>query len=400
MFGFRSIISRLRDMHPQLRLFLAGVVFLGVAGGVFETTFNNFLNDTFDIGADARGYLEFPRELPGFLTALFAGRLFFLPETLIAAVCSLLIGFGMIGIAIWGRQWNVMLVFLILWSTGIHLVMPIRSSVSIHLARGDQRGRRLGQVYGAGLAATLIGCSIVWMGMRHLGADYRAVLITGGVSAILGAGVFALMRLPDAHLKRPRFVWRRAYWLYYVLAFLFGARKQIFITFGPWVLVRIFDQPAYVIAQLWIVAAILGVLAQPALGRLIDRYGERCILVADSLLVFTVCCGYGFSHLIHHGGLALWILYAAYVGDHLLFGANMARTTYLSRIAVSKEDVAPTLSLGITINHVVSMSVPALGGLMWVHFGHPSVFMGAAGIAVLMLCFSMQLPHGRGSSSA
>ncbi len=103
---------------------------IGIAGGIFETTFNNFLSDTFDVGADTRGFLEFPRELPGFLTALFAGLLFFLPETLIAAFCALAVGLGMIGLAIWGVSWPWMLTFMILWSTGVHLLMPIRSSVS------------------------------------------------------------------------------------------------------------------------------------------------------------------------------------------------------------------------------------------------------------------------------
>jgi hypothetical protein len=46
------------------------------------------------------------------------------------------------------------------------------------------------------------------------------------------------------------------------------------------------------------------------------------------------------------------------------------------------------LSLGITINHAVSMSIPTVGGLMWVAYGHSSVFLATAGIAVLMGVFS------------
>lgn len=390
----KRILDRIREMSPQLRLFILGILLTGMAGGIFETTFNNYLSDTFHIGADARGFLEFPRELPGFLTALFAGMLFFLPETMIAAACGVAIGLGMIGIGIWGASWSAMLALMILWSTGTHLLMPVRSSVSIHLAEDARPGRRLGQVYGAGLAATIIGCGAVWICTKYLQAAYSVMFSIGGIAALLSSLAFGAMRLPHAHLKRPSFIWRRRYWLYYVLAFLFGARKQIFITFGPWVLVRVFDQPAYVIAQLWIAAAVLGVVVQPVLGRMIDRFGERRVLVADSILVFTVCAGYAFTHLIEERGFALWVLYACYVGDHLLFGVNMARTTYLSKIA-PKEHVSPTLSLGITINHAVSMSVPSLGGLMWIRFGHPSVFMAAAGIAVLMCLFSLMIPAHR-----
>jgi len=386
---YSSIANAVRRMNPQLRLFLIGIFLIGIAGGIFETIFNNFLSDTYQISADSRGFLEFPRELPGFLTALFAGMLFFLPETMIAAACAVTVGLGMIGIALWGQEWVTMLVFMVMWSAGVHLMMPVRSSVSMHLADASRKGRRLGQVYGAGLAATLVGCTTVWIGMKYLQVSYSTVLLIGGVIALAAAVVFAVMRLPEAHLKRRRFVWNRRYWLCYVLAFLFGARKQIFITFGPWVLVRVFGQPAYVIAQLWMAAAVLGVFIHPALGRIIDRFGERKVLVADSILVFAVCAGYGFSHLIDNQQAALWLLYVCYVGDHLLFGVNMARTTYISKIVARPDHVAPTLSLDITINHAVSMSMPALGGLMWIRFGHPSVFLAAAGVAVLMFVFSL-----------
>jgi MFS family permease len=135
-------------------------------------------------------------------------------------------------------------------------------------------------------------------------------------------------------------------------------------------------------------AAVLGMFFNPVLGRVIDRFGERRVLVMDSIFVFAVCMGYGLSHLIESRGIALGLLYVCYVTDHLLFGVNMARTTYLSKIVVRREDIAPTLSLGISINHAVSMSMPALGGIMWMKYGHPSVFMGAAAVALLMLIFS------------
>ena len=153
-------------INPQLRLFLVAVMLMGVAGGIFETTFNNFLSDTFDIEADARGFLEFPRELPGFLTALFAGLLFFLPETMIGAAAAVCVGAGMIGIAVWGASWHTMLAFMILWSAGTHLLMPVRSSVGILLADEKRQGRRLGQVAGAGIGATLLGCGVVWIGTK------------------------------------------------------------------------------------------------------------------------------------------------------------------------------------------------------------------------------------------
>lgn len=64
---------------------------------------------------------------------------------------------------------------------------------------------------------------------------------------------------------------------------------------------------------------------------------------------------------------------------------GMARTTYLRKIAQSDADVTPTLSMGISMDHIVSMTIPALGGLVWELFGYQYVFVGAAVIALINL---------------
>jgi hypothetical protein len=376
----------------NLKLFIAGVALQGVAAGIFEPTFNNYVNDVFALGADARGLLEFPRELPGFLTALLAGVLFFVAETRIAAFCALATGAGMIGLAWLGGTWHPMLICLTLWSIGVHLMMPIRSSLSMALAGESAKGQLMGRISSYSIAASIAGCAFVWLAMKYAGATYRLVFTVGGLAAAAGVVFFLGMRMPGAHLDRPKFVWHRSYWLYYVLQLLYGARKQIFITFGPWVLIKFFHQPAYIFAQLWIAASLLGIVFQPALGRAIDRLGERTIMIAEATLIIFVCLGYGFSDHVPVRTAALWLLYVCFVGDQLLFGANMARDIYLSKIAVRPEHIAPTLSLGITINHIVSMSLPLAGGMLWMAYGHTAVFIAATAIAVVMLGFSLLVP--------
>jgi MFS family permease len=380
--------TRFKNAHRNLLLFAAGVALMGFAGTMFDTTFNNFLSDTFNLSAEARGNLEFPRELPGFLCALFAGLLFFTSETNIAGISALCVGAGLIGVAIWGGGWSAMMALMILWSVGSHLIMPVRSSISMDLAPDGKKGRRLGQIQGASIAASIVGYALIWVVMDLSPKNYRLIYIIGGVVALGAAAVFFAMRMPGAHLSRPKFIFRRRYWLYYLLAFFFGARKQIFITFGPWVLVRIFHQEAIIFAELFMAGAALGLVFQPALGRAIDRFGERKVLMVDAMLIFGICAGYGFADRLGNHRLALWLLCACFVMDQLLFGVNMARDTYMSKIALKPEHVAPSLSLGITINHAVSMSVPSIGGLVWIRYGYSWVFVGAACVAVLMVIFT------------
>jgi Mg2+/Co2+ transporter CorB len=49
--------------------------------------------------------------------------------------------------------------------------------------------------------------------------------------------------------------------------------------------------------------------------------------------------------------------------------------------------------MGISINHIVSMSIPLAGGWLWIRCGHAAVFLAAAVIALVMLCFSLLLPR-------
>lgn len=395
----KNLPQRLSSMSPQLKLFLIGTMLMGIAAGIFETTYNNYLNDIFKMSAETRGLMEFPRELPGFLCVFMTGLLFFLPETAIAGMCSLIVGLGMIAFGLIGNEWVPMVMLTVFWSIGTHLMMPVRTSISMDLAAKSGKGKRLGQVQGAGFAAAIIGAGVVYFTLKHLAGktdiklgNYSPVFFIGGAAAIVAAVAFFCIKLPGAHVHRPKLVARKKYWLFYVLAFLFGGRKQLFITFGPWVLIKVFNEPASTIAKLWIAGSILQVFFQPMLGRMIDRFGERAVLICDSFVLLAICAGYAFAHNLGNPKLGLWLLYICYVGDMMMFGVNMARSTYVSKIAQTPADVSPTLSMGITINHAVSMSLPWLGGWIWDRFGHPMVFAGAAVIAILMAGFSVAIP--------
>ena len=80
-------------------------------------------------------------------------------------------------------------------------------------------------------------------------------------------------------------------------------------------------------------------------------------------------------------------MYACYVLDNVLFACSMARSTYVDKIAEAQSDIHATLSVGVSIDHAVSMSIPYAAGLLWsIHggnTGYPYVFLAAASIAVL-----------------
>ncbi len=385
-----------RDVRRELALFLVVVAAMGMTFGIFETTFNNYLNDTFAITAEARGKLEFPRELPGFLVTVMGGVLFFLSESKLGVLSALGIALGIAGLAFTGDRYALMIAFMVIWSAGNHLLMPVTNTIALSLAPRNQRASRMGQIGAVGMAATIVGATIVWAGLQYIDIGYRGTFLIAMCGALVASIFVGLIRpLPKRAGRRPKLVLKRRYSLFYLLNVFSGARKQIFLTFGVWVLIKVFEQPAYTIAKLWIVASALGILVQPQLGKLIDRIGERAILMADAVVIVIICLGYGFAErlpLAH----PVWVVYVCYVIDNVVFATAIARATYLDKIAEQESDIHASLSVGVSIDHAVSMSIPALGGIVWVVSGYPWVFVGAAGIAALNLIAAafVKVPRG------
>lgn len=377
----------------QLFLFFVAIACIAAGSGIHESVFNNFLSDTFHLPASQRGLLEFPRETPGLLVALVAGMLFLLPETAMGTVGALIFCFGMVGMSQFGHNYGAMVTCMVLGSVGQHLLMPVGSSVAIALAEPNQRGRRLGQMAAMGTAGMMLGSGFVWLGLGRDAQQYRVAFMAIGVAAAAGGLFYGRMRIPSMNKPKPRLLMRRKFWLYYSLEFIYGARKQIFITFGPWVLVRIYGLPATEIAKLLFIASSLGLIWKPLAGMLIDRFGERRVLVADGLVLCLVCVGYGYAMVLADSAkVALLIASACYILDELLFSLSTARTVYASRLADSSQELTSTLAMGISINHISSMIIPIFAGALWMAVGYERVFLAAAMLALGIAGMSRLLP--------
>ncbi|HBP65450.1 MAG TPA: MFS transporter, partial [Desulfosporosinus sp.] len=128
---------------------------------------------------------------------------------------------------------------------------------------------------------------------------------------------------------------------------------------------------------------------------LIDSVGERFILAGEAVSLIFICLGYAFSEgffaNLGLGKITLYVICSLFVLDQMLASVSMARATYLRKIALNAEDVSPTLSMGITIDHMVSMFVPWLGGFVWTVLGYQYVFIGGAIIATLNLLLTTKM---------
>ena len=118
------------------------------------------------------------------------------------------------------------------------------------------------------------------------------------------------------------------------------------------------------------------------LGKAIDKLGERFILTAEAVILVFVCIGYGFARVVFTETAAMFIAFVCYIVDQMMMSVGMARATYLKKIAVDPEHVTPTLSMATTIDHLFSISVALLSGIIWFKLGYQYVFVFGALIAV------------------
>jgi predicted MFS family arabinose efflux permease len=389
------MFEKWQAMSRELKLLLLVWLFVGITSGIYDTVFSNYLNEVFHISAKTRGFLELPREFPGFIVALVSGLLVFLSDIRLFGVAVSLISLGMFGQSFyqWGGepQFGWMVFTMIVWSVGTHLFLPLSNSISIDLSKPGKIGRVLGSLNAANTFAAIIGCASIWAVTGWLKLQYSEVFRLGAFFSLLAVICVFMMRPPKRHHPKAKFklVFRRQYSTFYWFSVLFGARKQVFLTFAPWVLIKVYHQPVTQIAKLVMIASLFGVVFKYCLGRLIDRIGERTVIVVESLVMTLVCLGYGFAGYLGLGKATIYLVYLFYILDNTLMAITIARTTYLHKILVDPDDLTPSLSMGVSLDHLVAMTLPALGGLLWNKYGFEYIFLFAALITGINLMVAL-----------
>jgi predicted MFS family arabinose efflux permease len=170
-----------------------------------------------------------------------------------------------------------------------------------------------------------------------------------------------------------------------MLELFYGARKQIFFTFGPYVLVLFYGATAMDISILFAVSSICSYFASPAVGKIIDRFGYKIVMISDTLILVIVCFFYGFAHHIFPMHTAFLICCANYVLDSVISLASMASNVYVQDLADNADEVRATISTGVSVNHFITILVALFGGWIWKVLGIETLFMLSA---VLGLCNS------------
>ncbi len=367
----------------DIRKYFIAIVCMGAAGAMVDSSFNNFLKSSWDIGGLARSSLELPREIPGFLNVFAAAILAFLPGRRIGAIAFALQAAGIALLGLFSPTFSAMTGWLFMYSLGQHVFLPLQQSIGMELAAKGGEGTLLGKANAVKNLAQLAGGAAVFVGFGMFGLSFKLNFLLTALVLLGGTVALALMSAPPKDRKAPALVLKKRYGLFYLLSILYGTRKQLFITFAPWVIVSVYGKPTSVMAALYFAGGLAGVVFQPLIGKAVDRLGERFVLGLEAFILIPVCLFYGLARFIFPEDIAFAIVCVCYVADSLLMSFGMARSVWLKKTAEKPADVAPTLAMGISIDHIFSISVALLSGLVWDRFGYQWVFLTGVVIAVV-----------------
>ena len=373
-----------RDRRQGLFFVACASACVGVALSLQMGLNNNFLVGEIGISGFQAGLLEAVRESCGIAAlgvfVLVAG----LTEPVIGTLSLALImaGLGSYSLA---PTYGIVMLLGVTWSMGFHVWAPLPNSMTLALAEPGRAGARLGQVGAAGALGSAVGLGIA-IGLTFLGVRIRPLYVVAGGAALLAAA--ACMGIPRRiKAPGPSFIVRRRYARYYALNFLEGWRKQIAIAFGGFLLVKVHGAGLIDILVLSAIIQGIGYVSAPRVGRLIDRVGERKVLVFYYSFVTLMFLGYAFLR-------GKYILYAVFVLDNATFVFNTGLTTYVNAIAPRSEH-RPTLSMGVAANHVASVAMPFLGGILWATLGYQWAFLVGIPAAAASIAIVLGMPRGK-----
>jgi MFS family permease len=384
--------------------FLLSALFFGVTNSIARAIMNNYLAEIIHISKIDLGVIEFFRELPGLFLIFILAWLYKKSDKKNYKLAILISICGFLGLTFLGSNKWVVIFFLVMNSLGEHISMQVRQSLSIEMSNDNMSGNALGVMTGYRSIGNIAGFLLVpifflilsFFGFGRGDAEsYKAIYFMAMIIALIA--YFFVTRIPELQVetkKGPKVYFHKKYAKYYTLSFFYGARKQIFITFAPFVLVLNYGASASVMALLFAFTAGLSIIFSPIIGKLIDRIGYKKVMVADTLILIIVCFFYGFAHRIFSHQTAYFVVCANYVLDSILSLCSMASLLYCKDLSANQEELSKTITTGISVNHLISIIIALLGGLIWQTAGIEVLFLISAILGLGNSLFALTIKEG------
>ena len=370
-------------INPISLLILMSIA-MPVAFNAWSAMLNNFVVEKAAFTGVEIGILQSLREVPGFLSFTLIFVLIIIKEQTFAVFALALLGLGvcMTGFfpSVYGLYFTT-----ILMSTGFHYFEAVKQSLSLQWLSKEEAPMVLGRLLAVGSLTSLIVYGCLWVLLEVFQLSYFInFVIAGGICILLAFVMYiGFPSFPSKVEQNQNLVLRKRYWLYYLLTFLSGARRQIFVVFAAFLMVEKFGYSASQVTLLFLINYAFNWVFAERIGRLIGRFGERRALTFEYIGLIIVFIAYG---LVQNATIAAIL----YILDHMFFAMAIAISTYFQKIADPK-DMASSAGVSFSINHIAAVIIPAILGLVWI-WSHSLVFYIGALFALLSLIAAQFIP--------
>ena len=387
----RNLLNQIRDSFREdskFKVFLLSIVITGLSYGLYKGMIDNFLAEVVGMGEMDRGVTEFFRELPGILLVFILATFYMLSAETLYKVGALIMLAGMAMHAVLPPTKILITLAICMYSLGEHIQLGMKSTLGLQYAKPGRSGVALGMLSSTSQIGTLVGYLVIVLVFSIFTKDqpytmfFAIAAILAGVSAVCSLRITGSSKT-DEHKRR--FYFHKKYSKYYMLEMFYGARKQVFFTFGPYVLILFYGANAAQISLLHAVSAIACFYAAPIVGRIIDKLGYKVVMITDTLILVGVCFCYGFAHRLFPMDVAFLVCCVNYILDSVISLASMAANLYVQDLSDTPDEMKATISTGVSINHVITIFIALFGGWIWQTLGMELLFIASA---ILGLCNS------------
>ncbi len=334
----------------------------------WRTLFNNFAVEVAGLQGSHVGIIQGVREIPGFLALLAIFIIRYLDEHRLSALSILILGAGVALTGFFPSFTGLVFTTLVM-SFGFHYYETTNQSLTLQYFDRHTSPWVFGKLRSVASASNIMVGALI-LGVTYF-LDYKEIFLLFGLLIMAIAG-WAFLQNPtrtSIPAQHKKMIFKRKYWLYYFLTFMAGARRQIFVAFAVFLLVKKFNYSVQTITALFVVNNIINYFLSPLIGKAIIRFGERRVLSLEYGSLMFIFAAYAYTE-------SAWVAGGLYILDHIFFNFAIAIRTYFQKVG-EPQDIAPSMAVGFTINHIAAVVIPAAGGFLWL-LNYRAVFLAAA----------------------
>lgn len=278
---------------PMFRYLALLSIAVTVGLQVWRTLFNNFAVEVVHLEGNHIGIIQSVREIPGFLALLVIYIILIIKEHRLSALSIAILGLG-VGITGIFPSYTGLIATTMIMSFGFHYFETTNQSLTLQYFDQDSSPLVIGKLRSYGAAANIaVGIFIYFISYI---LSYKATFGLIGFIIVI-VGIWGILQNPTREgipSQHKKMILKKKYWLYYLLTFMAGARRQVFVAFAVFLLVKKFGFSIHEITMLFVLNNTINYFLNPLIGKAIVKFGERRVLSLEYFSLIIIFIGYAF----------------------------------------------------------------------------------------------------------